>query len=109
IVFGIGETPGGLRGIAFKNVTAVNMNFGFILLEGGFNGTTISSFSPPQVAPDGQSLAFTMLQSVPVSPIKGPAIKLVRLPITGGGFQILSTVGASAVNNYEVTGWVPGP
>jgi len=109
LLFGIGETVGGARGIAFYNVTTPNMNFGFILLEGALNGTTISNFSPPQVSPDGRSLAFTLLQTVPVSPVVGPAVKLVRLPTTGGGIQVLSTVGPSTVNNYEVTGWVPGP
>lgn len=109
IVFGIGETVGGARGIAFYNVTTPNMNFGFILFEGPLNGTTISNFSPPQVSPDGRSLAFTLLQSTPIGPIAGPAIKLVRLPTGGGGIQILSTVGPSAVNTYEATGWVPGP
>jgi hypothetical protein len=109
LVFGIGETAGGLRGIAFYNVTTPNMNFGFILLEGPLNGTTINNFSAPQVSPDGRSLAFTLLQTTPIGPIAGPVIKLVRLPVTGGGIQILSTGSASAVNNSEVTGWVPGP
>jgi hypothetical protein len=107
LVFGIGETPGGARGLAFMNITTPNMGFGFLLLEGVLNGVTISNFSAPQVSPDARWLACTMIRTVPLG--GGPTKTLVRVPTFGGGYQPLWTIGPGAVNNSEVTRWLTAP
>jgi len=108
LVFGIGETPGGARGLAFMNITTPNMGFGFLLLEGVLNGVSIADFSAPQVSPDARWLACTMIRTLPIGG-NGPTAILVRVPTTGGGYQPLWTIGPRAVNNSEVTGWLTAP
>jgi hypothetical protein len=105
IAYSIAETPGGTRGVAAFNVT--NQNFGWILIEGNVGGTPSTNFTNPQVSPDGRFLAFTMLRTILIGKTVGPAVTLVRVPVTGGGAQPLWTVGHSRTNNFEVTGWTP--
>jgi len=108
LVFGIGETPGGARGIAFQNITTPNMGFGFLLLQGVLNGVSITSFTAPQPSPDAAWLAFTMVQTVPIGG-SGPTKALVRIPSFGGAYQVLQAIGPGTINDSEATGWVTAP
>jgi hypothetical protein len=108
VVFAIGETPGGLRGLAFFNVT--NQAFGFIMFENSVvNATPIANFTSPQISPDGQWLALTLVRTARVGTVTGPFVTLVRVPVFGGSYELLHTIAAGTDNSYDVTGWTPAP
>ena len=60
------------------------------------------------ISPDGLNIAFTMLRVVQIGTITGRAPTLVRMPIAGGAWTPLWTVGLAEVNNFEPTGWLFG-
>jgi hypothetical protein len=105
-LFALVETSAGERGIAEFDLNTFTIRW--ILQESGFDTTEISAFKGPVISPDGLNVAFTMLRVTQIGTVTGRAPTLVRMPITGGAWTPLWTVGLAEVNNFEPTGWVFG-